>query len=83
MESFYNVTDSQGRKDLLENAVSHLLAPESTPEGSVSGTVRLFDETSHEGVTGRIDCDALVHRSAQAGYLDDGGCRRENDEDPH
>jgi subtilisin-like proprotein convertase family protein len=68
-----NVTDSQGRKDLLENAISHLLAPESTPEGSVSGTVRLFDEDTHGGVTVRTSPMGLTDTTDDSGdYRVDG-----------
>ena len=68
-----NVTDTQGRKDLLENAIAHLLAPESTPEGSIRGRVRLFDETSHEGVIVRTYPMGLADTTDSAGnYRIDG-----------
>lgn len=47
---YANVTDTDGRAQLLENTVSHLLAQEPTPEGAISGQVTLYGEPSHEGV---------------------------------
>jgi subtilisin-like proprotein convertase family protein len=45
-----DITDTAGRKDLLENTIAHLLAEESTPEGSISGNVALSGEATFEGV---------------------------------
>jgi len=46
----YAVADAAGRVELLENTVNYLLAQESLPEGSMSGTVMLAGETNHGGV---------------------------------
>jgi subtilisin-like proprotein convertase family protein len=40
-----------GRVDLLENAVSYLLAQEAPPTGSIAGQVLLDGEVDHSGVT--------------------------------
>ncbi|MFH1313086.1 MAG: C25 family cysteine peptidase [Candidatus Eisenbacteria bacterium] len=45
-----NVTDTAARKDLLENTVAHLLAEESSPDGSISGNVELSGQATYEGV---------------------------------
>jgi subtilisin-like proprotein convertase family protein len=45
------VTDTGGRRDLLENTVVHLLNEESPPTGVMSGYVYLFGEVDHSGVT--------------------------------
>jgi subtilisin-like proprotein convertase family protein len=44
------VTDADGRRDLLENSVVHLLTEEGPPTGMMSGYVYLFGELDHSGV---------------------------------
>jgi subtilisin-like proprotein convertase family protein len=44
------VTDAEGRKDLLENSVVHLLVREEPPTGMMSGYVYLNGEYDHSGV---------------------------------
>jgi hypothetical protein len=46
---YANVTDTDGRKALLENAVVHLVAAEPAAEGAISGNVQLYGWPSHEG----------------------------------
>jgi subtilisin-like proprotein convertase family protein len=43
------ITDTDGRKDLLENSVVHLLAEEAPPTGMMSGYVHLSGESDHSG----------------------------------
>jgi len=38
-------------KNLLENAVTYLMAQETPPDGSISGTVTLEGQSNHSGVT--------------------------------
>lgn len=64
---YTNVTDTTGRRDLLENAVTHLLADESGPDGSISGTVELSGETSHEGVIVRTQPMGLADTTDASG----------------
>jgi subtilisin-like proprotein convertase family protein len=47
---YENVTDSTARKDLLDNTIAHLLADESSPDGSISGNVELSGQATYEGV---------------------------------
>jgi subtilisin-like proprotein convertase family protein len=49
--SFDYASAGTGRIDLLENSVTYLLAQESEPTGSISGTVMLVGETDWSGVT--------------------------------
>jgi len=50
---YSNVSDPGVRKDLLENTVVHLLAREPEPGGSTCGSVRLFEQATHDGVVVR------------------------------
>lgn len=45
------ITDTDGRRNLLENTVVHLLNLESPPTGMMSGYVYLFGQVDHSGVT--------------------------------
>ncbi len=66
------ITDTDGRRDLLENSIVHLLADESEPTGSMSGYVYLSGETDHSGAVvdngaGRSDTtDAAGHWSIES-----------------
>jgi subtilisin-like proprotein convertase family protein len=44
------VTDTEGRKDLLENTIVLLLGDEAPPTGMMSGYVYLYGELDHSGV---------------------------------
>jgi subtilisin-like proprotein convertase family protein len=44
------ITDADGRRDLLENSVVHLLAEEAPPTGMMSGYVYLYGQLDHSGV---------------------------------
>ncbi|MCD4689964.1 proprotein convertase P-domain-containing protein, partial [bacterium] len=46
----YGAAEATGRMELLENTVTYLLAQESTPDGSLSGTALLAGESNHSGV---------------------------------
>jgi subtilisin-like proprotein convertase family protein len=46
---YSNVTDTTARRDLLENAVSQLLAEENPPEAAVSGTVHISGQPDNAG----------------------------------
>ena len=70
---YANVTDTEGREDLLENAVAHLLADEAPPTGAVSGQVELSGETTHEGVVVRTSPLGLQDTTDAAGNYYIGG----------
>ncbi len=65
---YSNLTDAETRKDLLENTIVHLLADESTPEGSVSGRVELAGEPTYEGVVVRTSPMGLADTTDASGY---------------
>ncbi len=48
--SFNYAAAGAGRAELLENTVTYLLAQESLPEGSMSGTALLAGESNHSGI---------------------------------
>jgi len=65
---YANVNDTEARKDLLENTVVHLLAGESTPEGSIGGQVTLSGGASAEGVVVRTSPTGLADTTDASGY---------------
>jgi len=44
------VTDTVGRRELLENAITHFMTPETEPKGMILGQVTLYGESNFEGV---------------------------------
>jgi subtilisin-like proprotein convertase family protein len=65
---YANITDTESRKSLLENTIVHLLAEESTPDGSVSGRVELAGEADYEGVIVRTSPMGLADTTDESGY---------------
>jgi subtilisin-like proprotein convertase family protein len=65
---YANVTDTETRKNLLENTIAHLLAEESIAQGSISGQVALAGQTSHEGVVVRTSPMGLADTTDASGY---------------
>jgi subtilisin-like proprotein convertase family protein len=69
----YLAGEASGVMALLENTVTYLMAQETPPAGSISGTVILEGETNHSGVTVVADPGgASVVTDVSGGYVIDG-----------